>query len=184
MAGAVDPVTPTEEVPTHPRTELDIRYSQPGATATSWEQAAALLAEAELSWITTLRGDGRPHVTPLITVLVEGTVHFCTGPEEQKGRNLAGNPAVAITTGTNSLRGGMDVVLEGDAERVTGREALQVLADAWVEKYGEEWRFHVSDDAFLPPGGGAEAWVYAVRVRRAYGFGKAPYSHTRWTFAR
>jgi hypothetical protein len=24
--------------------------------------------------------------------------------------------------------------------------------------------------------------VYAVRPTRAYGFGKAPYSHTRWTF--
>jgi general stress protein 26 len=167
-----------------PETELDARYSEPGASAVSWERASALLATAELSWITTLRADGRPHVTPLITVMVEDTVHFCTGPEEQKGRNLARNPAVVLTTGTNTLHSGTDVVLEGDAERVTGRDTLQVLADAWVDKYGEEWRFGVSDDAFLPPGGGAEAWVFAVRATRAYGFGKAPYSHTRWTFER
>jgi nitroimidazol reductase NimA-like FMN-containing flavoprotein (pyridoxamine 5'-phosphate oxidase superfamily) len=167
-----------------PETELDARYSEPGAPAVSWERAAALLAAAELSWITTLRPDGRPHVTPLITVMLEDTVYFCTGPEEQKGRNLAGNPALVLTTGTNTLHGGTDVVLEGEAERVTGRDALQELADAWVDKYGEEWRFEVDDDAFLPPGGGAEAWVFAVRATRAYGFGKAPYSHTRWTFGR
>jgi PPOX class probable F420-dependent enzyme len=165
-----------------PRTELDPRYSEPGAAATSWDQALDLLARAELSWITTLRPDGRPHITPLITVLVDDTVYFCTGPEEQKGRNLARTPAVVLVTGTNALRGGTDVVLEGDAERITGRDALQVLADKWTEKYGEEWRFDVDDDAFLPPGGGAQAWVYAVRPTRAYGFGKAPYSHTRWVF--
>jgi PPOX class probable F420-dependent enzyme len=175
-------VNPTEEDRMAPRTDLDIRYSEPGAPATSWEDAVDLLAAAELSWVTTLRADGRPHVTPLITVLVEDTVYFCTGPEEQKGRNLARNPAVVLITGANNLHGGTDVVLEGDAERVTGRDALAFLADAWVEKYGEEWRFDVSDEAFLPPGGGAEAWVYAVRPTRAYGFGKAPYSHTRWTF--
>jgi nitroimidazol reductase NimA-like FMN-containing flavoprotein (pyridoxamine 5'-phosphate oxidase superfamily) len=177
-------VTPTEEEQMTPQTELDARYSEPGAAATSWEHASELLAAAELSWITTVRPDGRPHVTPLITVLVEDTVHFCTGPEEQKGRNLAQNPAVVLITGANTLHGGTDVVLEGDAERVTGREALQALADAWVEKYGEEWRFEVTDDVFLPPGGGAQAWVYGVRPTRAYGFGKAPYSHTRWTFRR
>ena len=46
---------------------------------------------AELYWITTVRADGRPHVTPLIGVWFDGAMHFTTGLEEQKARNLAAN---------------------------------------------------------------------------------------------
>ena len=164
-----------------PTADLDTRYSEPEAAALTWTDAAAILAGAELSWITTVRPDGRPHVTPLITVMHDDTLHFCTGPEERKARNLAENPSVVLTTGSNVLHGGTDVVLEGVAERVTGEETIARLADAWVEKYGEEWRFQVSPDAFLHEGSG-EAWVYAVRPTTAFGFGKAPYSQTRWRF--
>ncbi len=167
-----------------PTTDLDARYSEPAATATSWADAAALLGAAELSWLTSVRPDGTPHVTPLITVMHEGTLHFCTGPEERKARNIAANPAVAVTTGSNALHGGTDVVLEGTAERVTGEDRVRALADAWVAKYGEEWRFEVSPDGFRHPGGDGEAWVYAVRATTAFGFGKAPYSQTRWRFDR
>ena len=45
------------------------------------------------------RGDGRPHVTPLPAVWSDGALHFCTGPTEQKGVNLAANPACVLTTG-------------------------------------------------------------------------------------
>jgi hypothetical protein len=34
-----------------------------------------------------VRADGRPHVTPLISVLVDGALHFCTGATEQKAKN-------------------------------------------------------------------------------------------------
>jgi nitroimidazol reductase NimA-like FMN-containing flavoprotein (pyridoxamine 5'-phosphate oxidase superfamily) len=167
---------------TTPSPELDSRYSDPEAAATSWEDATAILGAAALSWISTVRPDGRPHVTPLITVMHEGTVHFCTGPEERKARNIASNPALVLTTGRNALHGGTDVVLEGRAERVTGEQTIRALADAWVAKYGEEWRFEVTPDAFRHPGGEGEAWVYAVRASAAYGFGKDPYSQTRWSF--
>jgi PPOX class probable F420-dependent enzyme len=166
---------------TAPETDLDTRYSEPEATATSWAEATALLAAAELSWLTTVRPDGRPHVTPLTTVMRAGTVHFSTGPEERKARNLAANPAVVLTTGSNALHGGTDLVVEGLAERVTGSEALGALAEAWVAKYGEKWRFAAGPEAFKHPAGG-EAWVYAVRATTAFGFGKAPYSQTRWQF--
>jgi PPOX class probable F420-dependent enzyme len=166
-----------------PTTELDPRYSQPEATAASWDAAAEALAAAELSWLTTVRPDGRPHVTPLITVMREGRLYFCTGPGERKARNLAANPAVVLTTGTNDLHGGTDYVVEGVAERVTGRAELRELADAWVQKYGEEWRFEVGEDAFRHADGEGHAHVYAVRATQAFGFGKAPYSQTRWRFS-
>jgi len=33
-----------------------------------WPEAREHLEMAELYWLTTVRGDGRPHVTPLIAV--------------------------------------------------------------------------------------------------------------------
>ena len=120
-----------------PSADLDTRYSEPEAEAPDWDETAAILAAAELSWITTVRSDGTPHVTPLITVVHEGTTYFCTGPEEQKARNLRGNPAVALTTGTNALHGGTDVVLEGRAERVPDDDLIAALVEAWVAQYGE-----------------------------------------------
>jgi pyridoxamine 5'-phosphate oxidase-like protein len=48
-----------------PDTALDQRYSGPGAVATGWEQTRRALEAAELFWISTVRADGRPHVTPL-----------------------------------------------------------------------------------------------------------------------
>lgn len=165
-----------------PQTELDARYSDPAAGPVAWADAVATLSTAELSWISTVRPDGRPHVTPLITVWHDGAVHFCTGPAERKARNLAANDAVVLTTGTNALHGGLDVVLEGRAERVTDAGSIGELVEAWVGKYGEEWRFEPGDGVFRHAGGDGEAWVFRVRADVVFGFGKAPYSQTRWSF--
>ncbi|NEE25584.1 pyridoxamine 5'-phosphate oxidase family protein, partial [Streptomyces sp. SID7982] len=107
-----------------PATELDARYSSEGATARPWPETAAVLADAPLYWLSTVRPDGRPHVTPLIGVWSQGALHFCTGPQERKARNLAANPEVVLTTGANTLDSGFDVVVEGRADRVTDHERL------------------------------------------------------------
>ena len=49
-------------------TELDGRFSDPGAEPTPWPQTERTLREAQLFWISTVRRDGRPHVTPLVAV--------------------------------------------------------------------------------------------------------------------
>jgi general stress protein 26 len=162
--------------------EQDARYSDPSAQPVGWDAVQRTLVEAGLSWLTTVRADGRPHVTPLITVTEGARVHFCTGPEEQKAKNLAVHPTVALTTGCNALHGGLDVVVEGIAERVTDAGRVQALADAWFAKYGEEWHFGVREDVFVHPGGSGGAHVFAVHPTTIYGFGKAPYSQTRWRF--
>ncbi len=169
--------------PHEPATELDRRYSSPEATATPWEEGRARLAAAELYWISTVRPDGRPHVTPLIAVWVEPALYFCTGPQERKARNLADNPHCTFTTGTNALHEGLDLVLEGRAVQVTDDGVLRRIADAYVAKYGEEWRFEPRDGAFHHSDGG-EAWVFEVAPVRAFGFGKGVYSQTRWRFDR
>ncbi|WP_137989638.1 pyridoxamine 5'-phosphate oxidase family protein [Streptomyces vilmorinianum] len=164
-----------------PETALDPRYSDPKAQPAEWSAAAARLAEAEVFWLTTVRPDGRPHVTPLIAVWSQGALHFCTGPDERKARNLAENREVVLTTGTASLGEGFDVVVEGEAVRVTDEERLRALAGAYVDKYGPDWRFDVREGAFV--GDGGTALVFAVAPRTAFGFAKGePFGQTRWRF--
>jgi nitroimidazol reductase NimA-like FMN-containing flavoprotein (pyridoxamine 5'-phosphate oxidase superfamily) len=160
-------------------TELDPRFSDPGAKATAWDEARRVLESAELSWITTVRADGRPHVTPLVAVWLRGALHFATGAEEQKGRNLEQNPNVVLTTGCNTWDRGLDVVVEGRADRVTDDETLQQLAIAWTTKWDGRWRFTPRDGAFHHEGDGGEALVFAVRPTKVLAFGKEPFSHTR-----
>jgi nitroimidazol reductase NimA-like FMN-containing flavoprotein (pyridoxamine 5'-phosphate oxidase superfamily) len=164
-----------------PVTELDRRYGEPDAVATAWDDARRTLETAELSWLSTVRPDGRPHVTPLITVWRDGAVHFCSGAAERKTRNIAENSHVVLTTGTSALHGGLDVVVEGAAERVTEPATLRELAAAWEHKYGAEWHFDVEDGGF--GGDGGVALVFRVEPATVFGFGKGPYSQTRWRFA-
>jgi hypothetical protein len=42
-----------------------------GAEATPWAAAREVLQTAQLSWVTTVRADGRPHVTPLVAVWLD-----------------------------------------------------------------------------------------------------------------
>src|SRR5215467_9067782 len=101
---------------TTPVTTLDPRFSDPDAAATGWEQTRRALEQAELFWITTVRADGRPHMTPLVAVWDGGALNFCTGIQEQKAVNLRGNRHVILSTGCNGWDRGLDVMVEGDAD--------------------------------------------------------------------
>jgi nitroimidazol reductase NimA-like FMN-containing flavoprotein (pyridoxamine 5'-phosphate oxidase superfamily) len=163
-----------------PVTTLDSRYSSSDASAVDWERAYRQLQDAGLYWLSTVRPDGRPHVTPLIAVCLDGALYFSTGPSERKARNLAGNRHCVLTTGCNALDGGLDIVVEGDAVMVRDETRLRELADAFLAKYGEDWRFDVHDGAFQGLGGRAE--VYEVAPSTVFGFGKGEFSQTRWRF--
>src|SRR5436190_19948879 len=94
---------------------IDPRYGDASASAPPWSEIERLLDEAQLYWIVTVRRDGRPHAVPLVGVWQDGAFAFCTGPEEQKQRNLDGNQHVAVTTGSTGTQGwdvGKDVGLE------------------------------------------------------------------------
>ena len=75
-----------------PITELDERFSEPDTQPTSWERTREVLKTAQLAWVSTVRADGRPHVTPLVAVWLDGALHFSTGATEQQGVNLVTNP--------------------------------------------------------------------------------------------
>jgi general stress protein 26 len=157
---------------------FDSRFSDPSATATPWEETERALRAAELYWITTVRADGRPHVTPLIGIWFEGAMHFTTGLEEQKARNLEHNAHVALTTGTNTWANGLDVVVEGAAARVTDGTTLERLAAAIEDKYGDVWHFDVGDGLFLHDGG--EAAVFRVDAAKVMAFAKDPHGQTSY----
>jgi predicted pyridoxine 5'-phosphate oxidase superfamily flavin-nucleotide-binding protein len=73
---------------TEPTAELNEGFSQPGAAARPWTEVAEVLAETEMFWLSTVRPDGRPHVTPLPAIWLDGTLHFCAWLHEQKAKNL------------------------------------------------------------------------------------------------
>ena len=131
------------------------------------------------SYLTTVRPDGRPHVTPLLTVWEQEAPWFCTGADERKGMNLATNPHCVLTTGGNSLQDGLDVVVEGDAERVADDERLRQVAEAYVEKYGSEWHFDGRDGVFVGPVGN-RALVFRIAPTTVFAFRKGHYSQTRF----
>ncbi|MFI8265379.1 MULTISPECIES: pyridoxamine 5'-phosphate oxidase family protein [unclassified Streptomyces] len=177
----------------HPTTELDARYSsalnpRPGAedvTATDWAQARRQLDAAEIFWVSTVRADGRLHVTPVIAAWHDGALYFSTGPGEQKAKNLAHNGHCALTTGGNSLTEGLDLVVEGPAEQVADPALLEQVITAYETKYGPhitspEGTFHGIGDALRK----GDVALFGVHPATAYGFGRADgvYTHTRWTF--
>ena len=113
-----------------PVTELDTRFSDQNAVATDWEETRRALEDAELFWITTVRVDGRPHVTPLVAVWLDDAIHFATGAGEQKAVNLRTNQNVILATGCNEWEQGLDVVVEGEAVQVIDESVLEQLAEA------------------------------------------------------
>jgi nitroimidazol reductase NimA-like FMN-containing flavoprotein (pyridoxamine 5'-phosphate oxidase superfamily) len=168
-------------MPYVPSAEIDSRFSAAGAGPTPWSDAAQVLEHAELYWLTTVRADGRPHVTPLIGVVDDGAVHFCTGSKEQKARNLEQRKQVALTTGTNTWAQGLDVVVEGTAVRVTDHDALQRLADAFEGKYGSFWHFDVGEGGF---GAGEDpAPVFRIEPAKVLAFAKDPHAQTSYRFS-
>ena len=163
-----------------PTAEIDERFSDPDADPTPWAEVLSSLERAELYWLTTVRSDGRPHVTPLIGVVEDGAAHFCTGVTEQKFRNLEQNSQVSLTTGNNSWDSGLDVVVEGIAVRITNGDVLQQLADAYETKYGSAWHFDVKEEAF-DRGHGA-VHVFRVDPAKVFAFAKDPHAQTRYRF--
>jgi hypothetical protein len=114
-------------------------------------------------------------------VWLDDAVHFCTGPDEQKARNLSANSNVVITTGCNTWDDGLDVVVEGEAVRVTDRATLERLAAAWATKWDGSWEYTAVDGGFAHDGGApGPVHVYAVRAGKVLAFGKGTFSQTRY----
>ena len=163
-----------------PETTLDDRFSDPGTAPTSWDATVRALETAELFWITTVRADGRPHMSPLVAVWLDGALHFTTGADEQKAVNLRANPQVLLTTGCNQWDRGLDVVVEGEAIQTADDTILERLADTWRSKWDGRWRFEARDGCFHHEAGAA--LVFSVTPTKVLAFGKGTFTHTRHRF--
>lgn len=158
-------------------------FSSPDAQATPWASALAVLVDAKVFWLSTVRADGRPHVTPLVAAWSLGAVCFTTGGQERKVRNLEHNPRCVLTTGTNDLTG-VDVVIEGVASVVGERSAREQAVADFERKYGShltspEGAWYRLDEVVIA----GDVRLYRVAPTVGFAFGKLPTSsQTRYTW--
>ncbi len=163
-------------------TNLDTIY---GAPEIPWSQPRDILDGGALKSATsvflgTIRPDGRPHAAGVGAAWYDGDVYFQTGPGTQKARNVAANPACTLAA---SLPG-IDLVFEGDAQRVTDAPTLEAVAAIYRDG---GWPVQVEDDAFTAPysapSGGPPPWhLYRVTIHTVFGVGGDPAGATRWRF--
>jgi nitroimidazol reductase NimA-like FMN-containing flavoprotein (pyridoxamine 5'-phosphate oxidase superfamily) len=164
-----------------PTGELDVEFSDRAATATPWAKAREVLESAEIFWLSTVRADGRPHVTPLVVLWIDEALYFCTGEHEQKAKNLERNRHSILTTGSNKLREGLDVVVEGEAADVTDEDTLLRMAALWESKY--DWPCEVRDGVFRPQGSEEIVLVFRVVPTKAFAYARGEHdSATRYRF--
>jgi Pyridoxamine 5'-phosphate oxidase len=158
-------------------------FSSDGAVPTGWAQGRGVLEDAELYWVSTVRPDGRPHVTPLLGVWLGGALYFCTGSTEAKPITLPSIRIASSPTGCNALIG-LDLVVEGEAVKVSDDAELSRVADTYESKYGRH--FTAPEGTWFGLGDairGSNALVYRVAPSTAFGFGKGKqFSQTRWRF--
>jgi hypothetical protein len=99
-----------------------------GSAELPWSRLHDLLTEDTPTptvtfFVATVRPDGRPHSAGVGALWVDDALYFVSGPSTQKSRNLAANSACTVSV---RLRG-IDLVLEGEAHRVTDAPALSGL---------------------------------------------------------
>src|SRR5262249_62374204 len=84
---------------------------------------------ARTTWLATVNADGSPHVTAVGALWLDGAFWFQTGSGTRKGGNVARDPRCSIAV---SIRDA-DVVVEGDATRVTDPGTVARIAKAWAD---------------------------------------------------
>ena len=120
-----------------------------GSAELPWSRPRDILAsdtpDADLTFfVATMRRNGRPHSAGVGAVWVDDALYFTSGPGTLKSRNLAVNPACSVSVRVR----GIDLVLEGEAHRVTDASTLERLATVY---HTGGWPADVDGDAFTAP---------------------------------
>jgi hypothetical protein len=117
------------------------------------------------TWLSTLNEDGSPHVTAVGALWLDGAYWFQTGAGTRKARNVARDPRCSIAVSVRDA----DIVVEGDAARVTEPGAVARAAKAWAD---QGWPAEPDDSGsgltapFNAPTQGPPPWnVYRIEPR-------------------
>src|SRR6478609_5303393 len=81
------------------------------------------------TWLATVNEDGSPHVTAVGALWLDGTFWFQTGAGTRKARNVARDPRCSVALSILDA----DVVVEGDATRVSDPASVARVAKAWAD---------------------------------------------------
>jgi hypothetical protein len=135
------------------------------------------------TWLTTVNEDGSPHVTPVGALWLDGSYWFQTGSRTRKCRNVERDPRCTIAVSILDA----DVVIEGDAARVTDRDAIDRAAKGWA---AGGWPAELDPSGtgitapFNAPSQGPPPWnVYRIGTRSAVvTLGIEPGGLTRFDF--
>ncbi len=166
---------------TQPRSADVIAGDAPAATQPlEWDDVLERFGGVMTYWLTSVARDGRPSVRPVFGVIVDGRFHTTSNVEARKARNLARDGRCTVSAGAD----GVDVVLDGTAERVLDPDHLERVAAAYRDKY--DWAVTVDGDALDAPYGAPTAGPppyapFAVTPVAAWGFGTSDDTHTRTT---
>jgi hypothetical protein len=139
-----------------------------------WSWAETRLASSHVYWLATTRADGRPHLMPVWGLWLEGALHFSTGRQSRKARNLDSNANCAIAT--DQAREA--VVVEGIALEVMDVGLRKRFLSLYQAKYQYDMSSMESDILSL------REPIYAVQPRTAFGLDEEASLHsaTRWRF--
>jgi general stress protein 26 len=167
-----------------PITTIDLAHSgAPDAMATPWEETRRVLETAEIYWLSTVRVDGRPHVTPVKPAWLGGTLYFSTGGIAQKLKNLRANTHVVLTTGCNHMEHGLDIVVEGDADPVTDAAVHERLYETWLDQWGQGWPIQLRNGVLWDEKPGEPLLVFSVSPTKIFAFARgSQWSQTRYQF--
>jgi general stress protein 26 len=168
----------------NPITTIDLgNSSSPDAVATPWEETHRVLETAEVFWLSTVRADGCPHVTPVAAAWLDGTLYFGTGGIAQKLKNLRGNPHVALTTGCNHLATGFDVVVEGDATSCADTAVHERFYQQQAILWGEGWPIQLRDGVLWDETTEESLLLFAVTPTKIFAYVRGDqWSQTRYRF--
>ena len=103
-------------------------------TMTADERRRFLSTGTRTMKVATVRADGRPHVVPVWFVLDGDTVVFTTGENTRKGRDLQGDPRVALCVDDETPPFAF-VLMEGTAELVRNAPDLLDWATRIAHRY-------------------------------------------------
>jgi hypothetical protein len=139
-----------------------------------WAWAEERLAEAPVYWVSSVTPDGRPHVSPIWGVWVDGAFWMEGGSRTRRFRNLGANPAAVVTV----ERGNDAVILEGDADLVTD------LDEGLTQRLLTAYRKYVASHDYEAHPDNWRDGIWRVTPRKVLGWSNFPADTTRWTFDR